>query len=197
MTTIREPSQKRSIETKRKIIEAGYNLFAKYGYYKINTAQIAKEAGVSTGIVYGYFNNKKDILKEVISDYIKKTYNPIFDLLDKIKRDEDIVFLINHILNLAEEIHKENCDIHRELSAVSQADEDISSTFINLEDEVTIRFVEQLNFQGYKNVNSENIHLAMNIIESYVHEAVYDKHSYIDYSKLKEQVIKIIKFMFD
>ena len=197
MTTIREPSQKRSIETKRKIIEAGYNLFAKYGYYKINTAQIAKEAGVSTGIVYGYFNNKKDILKEVISDYIKKTYNQIFDLLDKIKRDEDIVFLINHILNLAEEIHKENCDIHRELSAVSQADEDISSTFINLEDEVTIRFVEQLNFQGYKNVNSENIHLAMNIIESYVHEAVYDKHSYIDYSKLKEQVIKIIKFMFD
>ena len=51
MTTIREPSQKRSIETKRKIIEAGYNLFAKYGYYKINTAQIAKEAGVSTGIL--------------------------------------------------------------------------------------------------------------------------------------------------
>ena len=63
---IRQPVQQRSIETKRKIVEAGFNLFAKNGFFKTNTAQIAKEAKVSTGIVYGYFQDKKDILKEVI-----------------------------------------------------------------------------------------------------------------------------------
>ena len=54
---IREPVQKRSIETKDKIIEAGFELICNDGYYNTNTAKIAKKAGVSTGIVYQYFKN--------------------------------------------------------------------------------------------------------------------------------------------
>ena len=57
---VREPQQERSIEKKNKIIEAGYELFSETGYYGTNTQEIAKRAGVSTGIVYGYF---EDILK--------------------------------------------------------------------------------------------------------------------------------------
>ena len=48
---IREPRQKRSIEKKRKIVMAGFQLFCEKGYYNTNTAEIAKYAGVSTGIV--------------------------------------------------------------------------------------------------------------------------------------------------
>ncbi len=61
---IREPIQKRSIEKKEKIIEAGFELICKKGYYNTNTAEIAKLAGVSTGIVYQYFRDKYDILLE-------------------------------------------------------------------------------------------------------------------------------------
>ena len=67
--TIRTPVQKRSIEKKDKIIEAGFNLICKKGYYNTNTAEIAKEAGVSTGIVYQYFRDKHDILIEGIKRY--------------------------------------------------------------------------------------------------------------------------------
>ena len=63
-TEIREPIQKRSIETKEKIIEAGFELICNDGYYKTNTSKIAKKAGVSTGIVYQYFKDKYDILIE-------------------------------------------------------------------------------------------------------------------------------------
>ncbi|MDE6302929.1 MAG: TetR/AcrR family transcriptional regulator [Clostridia bacterium] len=52
---VREPKQERSIEKKNKIVQAGYELFSEVGYHSTNTAQIAKRAGVSTGIVYGYF----------------------------------------------------------------------------------------------------------------------------------------------
>ena len=62
---VREPQQKRSIDKKNRIIEAGYELFAKDGYFNTNTSEIAKKAGVSTGIVYGYFHDKRDILIEV------------------------------------------------------------------------------------------------------------------------------------
>ena len=52
--TVRKPKQVRSIETKKRIVEAGYVMFAEKGYFNTNTAEIAKKAGVSTGIVYGY-----------------------------------------------------------------------------------------------------------------------------------------------
>ena len=59
-TQIREPQQERSIEKKNRIIEAGYELFSEISYYGTNTQEIAKRAGVSTGIVYGYFKDKRD-----------------------------------------------------------------------------------------------------------------------------------------
>ena len=193
---IRQPVQQRSIETKRKIVNAGYTLFAKNGFFKTNTAQIAKEAQVSTGIVYGYFQDKKDILKEVINEYVVKVYDPVFLLLDNMDKKEDIEKLINDILVLAEKLHKNSSDIHRELESVAQSDEEINKTFVSLQDEVTLRFVEKLKALNYKNITNENIHLAMNLIESYVHEAVYDKHLYINYNKLKERVVYLIKSLF-
>ena len=193
---IRQPIQQRSIETKRKIIIAGYFLFAKNGFFKTNTAQIAKQAQVSTGIVYGYFKDKKDILKEVINEYVLQVYEPIFNLIDNLGKKESTLKLINDILDLAEELHKESCDIHRELNAVSNADEEIGKTFVDLQDQVTLRFVQKLKELGYKKITNENIHLAMNLIETYVHEVVYDNHSYIDYKKLRETVVNLINSMF-
>ena len=197
MPKTRQPVQNRSIETKRKIISAGYQLFEEKGFYKTNTALIAKHAGVSTGIVYGYFNNKLDILKEVINDYIEKTYNPIFELIENIAQKQSVKELAQKVLDLAEDLHKSSCDMHRELGAISQADEEINKIFVNLQDQVTMGFVEKLKKLKYKNITYEKVHLAMNIIESYVHEAVYDKHSYIDYDALKNTVIDLLINLFE
>lgn len=41
-----------SLEKKEEIIKAGFDLMCKKGYYNTNTVEIAKFAGVSTGIVY-------------------------------------------------------------------------------------------------------------------------------------------------
>lgn len=41
-----------SLEKEEKIIKAGFDLMCKKGYYNTNTLEIAKFAGVSTGIVY-------------------------------------------------------------------------------------------------------------------------------------------------
>ena len=53
MTKTRVPTQKRSIEKRQKIVKAGFDLFCEKGYYKTNTAEIAKYAGVSTGVFSG------------------------------------------------------------------------------------------------------------------------------------------------
>ena len=78
-TEIRKPIQKRSIETKDKIVEAGFDLICNDGYYNTNTSKIAKKAGVSTGIVYQYFKDKKGILMAGLEKYVNDIFYPMLN----------------------------------------------------------------------------------------------------------------------
>ena len=64
MAETRIPTQKRSIEKRNKIIKMGFDLMCDKGYHNISTTEIAEYAGVSTGIIYQYFNDKKEIFIE-------------------------------------------------------------------------------------------------------------------------------------
>jgi AcrR family transcriptional regulator len=44
------------------IVRAAVRLFAEQGYYNTTILQIAREAGISTGLVYQYFGDKDDVL---------------------------------------------------------------------------------------------------------------------------------------
>ena len=77
---IREPVQKRSIEKKEKIIESGFELICEKGYYNTNTAEIAKNAGVSTGIIYQYFKDKHDIFIEALKKFADNIFYPMLDI---------------------------------------------------------------------------------------------------------------------
>jgi AcrR family transcriptional regulator len=53
----------RLVEERRgQIVRAAVKLFSEDGYYTTTIQQIAKEAGVSTGLIYQYFRDKDDIL---------------------------------------------------------------------------------------------------------------------------------------
>ena len=78
---IRQPQQDRSTEKKNRIIRASYEVFAEVGYYAANTVEIAKRAGVSTGIVYSYFKDKRDILQYVIKIYIDEVSKPLMEIM--------------------------------------------------------------------------------------------------------------------
>ena len=77
---IREPVQKRSIEKKEKIIKAGFELICENGYHNTDTSKIAKKAGVSTGIVYQYFKDKRDIFVAGLEKYADNIFYPMIDL---------------------------------------------------------------------------------------------------------------------
>ena len=194
---VRTPQQVRAIEKKNKIINAGYELFSEVGYYGTNTAEIAKRAGVSTGIVYGYFQDKRDILICVLEIYINKVFDPFFKLFDKLTLPVDFDVLIPKIINQAISTHKNNRKIHEALHSLAYSDEAVGAQFIALEDDITIKIAEKLERLGFKIENAlEKIHLSMDIIQSFSHEYVFDKHEYIDYSVMKDMVIETIKGLF-
>ena len=190
---VRQPKQERSIDKKNRIIEAGYELFCEVGYYGTNTAEIAKRAGVSTGIVYGYFQDKRDILISVLSIYIEKVFDPILTLFQKLSSPIDFNSLIPDVLDLVIKTHKKNGKIHEALHSLSSSDEAVSAKFLSLEDDITFKIAEIFSSLGEKIDNPlEKIHLAMNIIQSFSHEIVFDKHKYIDYGFMRETVIKTL-----
>lgn len=49
-------------ERRGQIVRAAVKLFSEEGYYTTTIQQIAREAGVSTGLIYQYFRDKDDIL---------------------------------------------------------------------------------------------------------------------------------------
>lgn len=53
-----------SQQTRTRILEAVYKQVADEGVEKVTTARIAKAAGLSEGIIYRHFENKKDLLKQ-------------------------------------------------------------------------------------------------------------------------------------
>lgn len=62
--------QKRSIETRTRIIEAAMNLFAKNGYDVTSVSEICEAAGVSKGAFYHHFHTKEVIFQQAMEEWL-------------------------------------------------------------------------------------------------------------------------------
>lgn len=194
---VREPKQERSIEKKNKIIQAGYELFSEAGYYGTNTQEIAKRAGVSTGIVYGYFKDKRDILICVLNIYIEKAFKQVLDIMQEMSAPLDYKKTAASVIDKTIEMHTENAKLHNALHSLSATDELVQNEFIALETRITERISCRLKQLGASGENLiEKVHIAMNLVQSFAHEYVFDSHEYIDYSVMREMVIGAVAGLF-
>jgi len=55
-----------------KIVAALKTLLAKKDFGAITTAEIAKTAGVTEALIYKYFKDKRDLLHQILSDYLEQ-----------------------------------------------------------------------------------------------------------------------------
>lgn len=195
---VREPKQERSIEKKNKIIQAGYELFSEAGYYGTNTQEIAKRAGVSTGIVYGYFKDKRDILICVLNIYIERVSKSLMDIMQDLRAPLDFKKAASSVVQKTIEMHTENAKLHNALHSLSATDELVQNEFIALETRITERISCRLKELGVpEKALIEKVHIAMNLVQSFAHEYVFDNHEYINYSVMREIVIVSVAKMFE
>lgn len=52
-------------DTKSKIVDAAYRVLAEQGFEKTSTKEIAKQAGISQGLINYYFSSKEDLMFEI------------------------------------------------------------------------------------------------------------------------------------
>ena len=195
----RMPIQKRSIEKRDKIIKLGFELMCNNGYFNTNTNDIAKYADVSTGIVYQYFKDKKEIFIEGFKEYSNSIMFPILDIIKNNKISFDNVEeLLDTMLNLFIKKHTLSKKAHEEMIALTHMDSDIANIYHENEIQVTNMIVDVLKNNDICSDNLfEKVHIIIGIVENYCHEIVYHKHESINYDIMKNEVIKTICYLLD
>ena len=194
---IREPKQQRAIEKKEKIIESGFNLICKNGYYNTNTAEIAKAAGVSTGIVYQYFKDKYDILIEGLEKYGDDIFFPLLKTKD-IKFDKkNFEGLLKKMINHYISNHKVSNVAHEEIMSMVHSDKRVAEYYYKRELEMTNSLKNILLDNDFDNKDlTEKVHIMMGLIDNLCHEVTYHKHNDMNYDVMTTLVIENIKALF-
>lgn len=90
-------------ERRGQIVRAAVKLFSEDGYYTTTIQQIAKQAGISTGLIYQYFRDKDDILflslKMVLDTYEHEIPSQTNGLTDPVERLCVSVWAYCHIVD--------------------------------------------------------------------------------------------------
>lgn len=194
MSETRMPTQKRSIEKRNRIIEKGFELMCEKGFFNTNTNEIADYANVSTGIIYQYFNDKKEIFIEGTKIYTNNNLYPIINILETREINKDnFRNVISDMIDSLLKVNTISKKAHKELIAMEHLDDDIANIFKENELKATNKMVSILINNGFNPNNlKEKVHLIYKLIDDYCHEVIYHKHSEIDYKVMKEEVLNII-----
>lgn len=97
----KEAFERASDERKEKILEVGINEFASKGYENANINIIAKNAGISIGLMYKYFNTKEDLFITCI----QRGMSILDDAVDEILKSDD------KLLTKAEKLIRTTCQL--------------------------------------------------------------------------------------
>lgn len=190
---IREPIQKRSIEKKQKIIKSGFDLICQKGYYNTNTAEIAKAAGVSTGIVYQYFKDKHDILLEGIKLYAGDIMYPVANNFPTDVSPDNLKTVLKEVINKFIENHKLSQVAHEEIMSMTHSDKEIADFYRKREMYTTKTISNILIKNGFDKTNlDERVHISINLIDDLCHEIVYHKHNELNYDIMINLVLDTI-----
>lgn len=193
---IREPQQKRAIEKKEKIIQACMELVSEKGYRSTTTVDIAKKAGVSTGIVYSYFKDKKDILLSALYQLFDQMCDPLFELLSSYDNNDDLITKLDRLMDLFEESHLKYKKPHQELVSLSAVDSDIAAMTKAFEKRIIGKCMEALEQRAPALPNlKEKVHLTYHLVETYCHESTLYPDPDIDYSAMRSEVMNCIARM--
>ena len=187
---LRKPIQKRAIEKKQKILENGFILICEKGYHNVDCVEIAKNSGVSTGTVYQYFTDKRDIFLQGLKNYSKLLLFPILEYKDKKLHYDDISNFIKKIIANAIKHHKMSSTAHEEIMSMRHSDPEVNEIFQEYELEATEVLAQILKSNDLKITDIyEKSHLIITWIDDLCHEIIYHKHDNLNYDKMTDIVI--------
>lgn len=151
-------------EKRREVALACFDLIHDGGMKKLTVVQVAKTAGIGKGTVYEYFENKEDIIFEIINMHIEHHHNQFLETIKDIKTIREKVYcFFDFVMNDSEENMK-HFNGYREYLSIVLADENVN--MCNFNDKCNDFFKEQLKNMIEEGIsNGELQELARNFID--------------------------------
>jgi AcrR family transcriptional regulator len=126
-------------EKQQLIMDTALRLFAENGYVSTSIERIAKQAGISKGLMYNYFKSKEALLQTIMNGLIAEFMNIIDPNHDGIITDEEAEGFIDAAFDIL--IHKQNeMKLYYQLSLQPQVIDFIYYRF-NLDKAVTKQYL--------------------------------------------------------
>ncbi|TCN27442.1 TetR/AcrR family transcriptional regulator [Mesobacillus foraminis] len=96
-------------DKQERILNAAAQEFVQKGYATASTNEIVKAAGISKGLLFHYFNNKKDLYLFLYSHFVDVLMHEFFANLED--TEQDIFFKIKKIMLLKSQLMKKHPEI--------------------------------------------------------------------------------------
>ena len=106
---------KEVIDTRSKILDVAEELFYKNGYESTPISEILNRTGIAKGTLYHHFQNKEDILDEVI----KRQGDKLFSKARKIAEDKSIA-VENRLIMTLMAMQSESASVEMNLDSIHQ-----------------------------------------------------------------------------
>lgn len=181
--------QPRAIATRQKILDSALKLYASQGYHNTTVDQIAKNVGLSVGVAYRYFKNKKDILLAAL----EYAFSNIENLSGTDSRD---VFNgnLSQSLSAFEKIHTDFHDLHEELEGLRHTDEDVRTLYDNVTQTAIKRMHETLPDELRNRPGSlVDLYIAVGIMENYCHLYMNRSLGEKEIKLMRDKTLKLVQ----
>ncbi len=109
-------------EKRRNIALSCRELLLEHGINSLTISQIAKTAGVGKGTIYEYFENKEDIVFEIITTFIADHEKELLALVDRPITTREKLFHFLYFL-FENEIAGKHLNVYQEFLAISLSSE--------------------------------------------------------------------------
>jgi AcrR family transcriptional regulator len=97
-----EQNEKIRQATRAAIVDSAMALFAQNGYAHTTTRQIARQAGISTGLMYHYFDSKEELLQDVFDNCMTILGKAFADALVQGQPGRRLTYLLRTMFDLLE-----------------------------------------------------------------------------------------------
>lgn len=143
------------------------------GYHNVCCVDIAKYASVSTGIIYQYFKDKRDIFIAGTKEYVNNIIFPMLNIMETKISKKDLRNLVDKMIDSYIKMHTIKKEAHEELMAMSHLDPEISDIFKSREQLITEKISTILLNNGFNEYHiNEQVHIIIGLVDNYCYVVV-------------------------
>ncbi len=168
----RAPKQNRGIDTKNRILEAGFRLFSQKGLHGTSSREIASEAGVAIGSFYSYFEDKRELFIELLKTHRLNVLKILNEYSSKKITDTNQSELIQNLVKTIWKSHYATLEFDQKAEILKNVDPEIDQ--IIKQQEETARSQITANLKLIENrLRKKNIELTAWFISIAIREIIH------------------------